>query len=301
MGTDHNKNRPVIIDVAINGIRPRSMNPHIPIAPQEIVDEAIRCIDAGASIIHAHNSNYALTGRAAADDYLQVWRQVLARRPDAFWYPTLVTEQDRACSGVEHVEILCDEIGLRMGCIDPGSVNFGTRLVDGTPAGFINATHPERIRRQFETYRRLGIGATFGIYEPGFLRTALAYYRAGLVPQGSSINLYFIGDYGLMATEPASTMGLPPDVRYLDTYLALMQDCDLPWFVSVWGAGDVDYRPLLRRALELGGHIQVGLELHYHPTDKPTNLDLLREAQALAAEIGRPVANSAEAVEILGL
>ncbi|MET0379391.1 MAG: 3-keto-5-aminohexanoate cleavage protein [Spongiibacteraceae bacterium] len=292
---------PVIIDVAINGVRPRSMNSNIPQTPEEIAEEAIRCFDEGASIVHAHNRDYALTGREAADDYLKTWRAVLSQRPDVLWYPTLVTEPDRQRSGVEHVEILAAEIGLRIGCIDPGSVNFGSRLVEGIPTGFINGTSPERIRRQFATYQRLGLGAAIGIYEPGFLRTAMAYYRAGRITKGSSINLYFLGDYGLVASEPASTAGLPPYPQYLDTYLSLMQDCDLPWFVSVWGAGDVDSKPLIYRALELGGHIQVGLELHYHPTYKPTNVELLKQVQVMAAEIGRPIATSQQAAALLGL
>ena len=44
-------------------------------------------------------------------------------------------------------------------------------------------------------------------------------------------------------------------------------------------------------ALERGGHLHVGLEEHFHPTEKPTNEDLVRQAVALCAQVGRPVAS----------
>lgn len=292
---------PVIIDVAINGIRTQAMNPNIPVGPDAIAAEAIRCLDAGAAIIHTHNRDYLLTDKDAADDYLLTWRQVLAQRPEALWYPTLVHEPDPKKSGVEHVEHLVREVGLKIGCIDPGSVNLGSHLQDGVPAGVLHVASPNRIRQQFARYRDWGVGSALGIYEPGFLRTALAYEKAGWVTPGSTINLYFLGDYGLLAQQPASTCGLPPDPRYLDVYLSLMEGSRLPWFVSVWGGGYAESKPLIEHALDLGGHIQVGLELHYHPTEKPTNLALLEEAIALAEAAGRPVATTAQAAEILGL
>jgi hypothetical protein len=43
------------------------------------------------------------------------------------------------------------------------------------------------------------------------------------------------------------------------------------------GEGDTDYKPIMRRAIELGGHIKTGLELHYSPNRNPTNLELLEE------------------------
>lgn len=291
----------VIIDVAINGLRNREMNPNIPILPEEIADEAIRCLDAGASMIHAHNRDPGITGREAAEEYLKTWQRVISERPDTLWYPTLVGDDDPSHTGVEHVEILAREAGLRIGCVDPGSVNLASHLVEGVPDGLVYATSLERIRKQLVVYGRLGLGAAIGIYEPGYLRTALKFFHAGHVPKGSSINLYFIGDYGLLSMEPANTAGLPPKLTSLDIYLELMDGCDLPWFVSIWGAGDVDVRPFYMRALEMGGHVQVGLECHFDPAHKPTNIDLLQEMMDMTKEVGRPVATPKQAVELLGL
>ena len=53
--------------------------------------------------------------------------------------------------------------------------------------------------------------------------------------------------------------------------------------------------------LERGGHLHVGLEEHFHPERKPTNEELVREAADLAAEVGRPLATTAQTVTLLGL
>jgi uncharacterized protein (DUF849 family) len=59
--------------------------------------------------------------------------------------------------------------------------------------------------------------------------------------------------------------------------------------------------PIARLALELGGHLHVGLEEHFDPDRKPTNLELVEEAVKLCAEVGRPVATTAQTEQILGL
>ena len=68
-----------------------------------------------------------------------------------------------------------------------------------------------------------------------------------------------------------------------------------PWYISIWGQGALDDTSILRRAIELGGHIKTGLELFHDPARNPTNLELLPQAQEIAREVGRPIATQAEA------
>jgi uncharacterized protein (DUF849 family) len=114
------------------------------------------------------------------------------------------------------------------------------------------------------------------------------------------VKLYFGGDYGLLATRPGVSFGLPPTRNALLAYLDMLEGTDLPWSVSVWG-GDLLATPVARLALERGGHLHVGIEEHFHPEHKPTNEELVREAAALVAEVGRPLADSSESATILGL
>ena len=47
---------PVMIESHQNGIRTKAMNPNTPVTDDELVEDAIRCWDAGATAIHDHNS-----------------------------------------------------------------------------------------------------------------------------------------------------------------------------------------------------------------------------------------------------
>ncbi len=76
---------PVIIECAINGATRKSRNPNVPRQADEIHADVISSLDAGATIIHAHNANFHLLGRDAADDYLAAWRPILRERPDTIW------------------------------------------------------------------------------------------------------------------------------------------------------------------------------------------------------------------------
>ena len=82
-------------------------------------------------------------------------------------------------------------------------------------------------------------------------------------------------------------------------YLRMFDGDPLPWAVSVV-SGDVFANGVARHALECGGHLRVGLEDHAGG-DRPTNLELVERAVALAREVGRPVASSTEAARLLDL
>lgn len=293
---------PIMIEVQINGARKRAANPHLPITHEEIADEVLRVAAAGASIIHAHNTNFMLHGEAAYDDYMKSWQPILEARPDILWYCTTTIDEDRSHMGLEHAELLIERAGMRLGCVDPGAANVAhAQDEQGQLSGRTYMWTLDQINRQVAMFNRHQVGIVFGIYEPGFLRTALHYYWRGLIPAGSQIDLYLFGDYGPGAATPVNTLGLPPTEESLYFYLNMLEGCDLPWFVSIWGAGDMDLKPLMRRVAELGGHLKVGLESHFDPQRKPTNLELLREAQEVASQAGRAVATPHQAAAILGL
>src|SRR5436190_378733 len=123
---------PVIIEAAINGVTAPERNPAVPRSPAEIAADAVRCLAAGAAIVHSHNAEFALDGARAAERYLEAWRPVLRERPDAIFYPTAgagVTIAERYAH-----EVLLAEAGvLRMGLVDPGSVNLGGADEHGLP------------------------------------------------------------------------------------------------------------------------------------------------------------------------
>jgi uncharacterized protein (DUF849 family) len=113
------------------------------------------------------------------------------------------------------------------------------------------------------------------------------------------VKLYFGGPYGLFGKGPGVSFGLPPSENALRAYLDMLDGTSLPWSVSVWG-GDLIETPVARLALELGGHLHVGLEEH-SGARQPRNEELVRECVALAEEVGRPIADATRAATLLDL
>ena len=289
---------PVIIEAAINGGTPRSRNPHVPRTPAEVAKEALRCMEAGAAIVHNHTDDPVIGGSGVHDPepYIEAWRPILRERPDALLYPTMagggphVTIEQR----YSHVVTLAEAGLLAQGLVDPGSTNFGGLDEEGLPrpVDVVYQNTYRDARYMVETCERLGVGMSISIFEPGFLRFVLAYHRAGRLPRGAMVKLYF--------GSGALSFGLPPTLPSLEAYLAMLEGTGLPWLVSAHAGGDVVGCGLARHALERGGHVQVGIE-PFGGDRTPKNVELIEEAVALAADLGRPIATPDEAAAILDL
>ena len=91
-----------------------------------VAAEAIRCLDAGATIVHNHTDDPIFDGVTAAHDaqpYIDAWGPVLERYPEAFLYPTMTgggshttVEQRYGHPDLNRLRILAvDEIAVRRG------------------------------------------------------------------------------------------------------------------------------------------------------------------------------------------
>lgn len=295
---------PVIIELAINGVTQPARNPHVPVTVEAIAADALDCLRAGAAIVHSHAplSDFNLPAEQAAGAYLASYRAVLAQRPDALLYPTIgggATMAER----LRHIEILAAAGAIRIGLLDPGCTLLGWAEADGSPSphSFAYVNTIADMEAALEQGARLGLGLSIAIYEPGFLRNALTYWRLGRIPRGSMVKFYFGGEAGYFGGGSGVSFGLPPTAKALDAYLEMMElaGCTLPWSVAVMG-GDLFATPVARLALERGGHLHTGLEDHLG-AGQPGNLELTQRAVALCRAVGRPVAEPAEAARILGL
>ena len=292
---------PVILEVAVNGATPPERNPNVPRSSEEISGVAIRCIEAGACIVHTHISDMGVSPRRAADLYLEHFRPILAEFPDAILYPTIVfgvPVEER----VAHLGMLAEACGLKMGICDPGSLNLSGSDESGIPApvDFVYTNSPRDTQYMFEVCERYRLGPGISIFEPGFLRYVLAYRAAGRLPRGANLRLYLGGESSYRGEGHVDLLfGLPPRPSSIDIYLEMMAGASLVWSVAVL-SGDVFENGVARHALERGGHLRVGLEDYAGP-GVPSNEEMVEQAVKLVREVGRPLATPAEAAEILDL
>lgn len=298
--------QPVILEVAINGGVTPDRNPHVPLTTEAIIEDSLKCFDAGASVIHAHNHDIRLNGRAGAEAYLAPWRTILDKRPDALWYPTLSVNQSDGANPepiedrYSHYPFIAAEVPMPFGVVDPGCANLGYLGPDGLPQGFTYVNSYSDHAYAFGLAQKLDFLPSLAIFEPGFLQTALAWHRAGRLPKGSMAKFYFGGEWGLWARGKGVTFGLPPTEKALAAYVEMLEGTDIAWSVSVWG-GDLLQTPVARMALELGGHLHIGIEEHFDPARTPTNVELIEETKALCLQYGRPLATFAQTRQMLGM
>jgi uncharacterized protein (DUF849 family) len=287
---------PVIIEVAVNGVTTKQRNPRTPESPDEVASDALACLGAGASVVHVHSRPSGLPTSEAAAAYAAALRPVAEARGDAILYPTMGSGRT-INERYDHHLPLAEAGIIRMGVLDPGSVNLAATAPDGTPpdTGYAYVNTPADIHYMMGVCRDQRLGASFAIYEPGFLRTVLAYHRAGVLPAGSLTKIYFSGTGYFGGGLPLYSA--PPIPEALDLYLAMLEGSGLPWAVTLLGGSLLD-TPVARLAVERGGHLRVGLE---DDSSGPGNVQQVQRAAALCGDVGRPVATCAETTAILGL
>jgi uncharacterized protein (DUF849 family) len=292
---------PVIVEAALNGGRTKADNPHVPRTSGELVADALACLDAGASVIHTHATERTADAARAAELYAEHFLPVLEARPDALLYPTIVFDSPIE-ERIGHLALLATTTGLRIGLMEPGSGNLTPTDDDGLPADttrtYVNTPHD--VRYMADRCREWGLGPSMVIFEPGFLRHTLAYHAAGRLPKGTFMRFTLCG--GASYRGPAHVdllFGLPNTPESLDTYVRLLDGAPIPWAVSVV-SGDVFANGVAQHALELGGHLRVGLEDYAGPAT-PTNVELVKRAVDLVHQSGRHLATPTDAVRILAL
>jgi uncharacterized protein (DUF849 family) len=287
---------PVIIEVAVNGVTTKARNPEVPDTPDTVADDAVRCLDEGAAIIHSHTTQMGMPSVQAAEEYATIFRRIRARRDDGILYPTM-----NGGTGIkerfDHHLPLADEGLIGMAVIDPGSINMTSSGPDGSPPDSerVYTNSPADISYMMDVCRRQRLGPSFGVYEPGFMRMVLVYHESGQLAAGSMSKFYFSGEGYFEGGMP--TYSAPPIAEALELYLAMRADAPLTWGVAVLGGSVLD-APVARMAVERGGHLRIGLEDWGRG---PGNVEQVRRAVALCHDVGRAVATPDEARRILGL
>ena len=266
----------LIITVAPVGAEAtRNDNPHLPITPAEIAEEAANCEAAGASILHLHVRDAA--GNPTQDR--EIFRETIAAIKKR---SSLIVQTSTGGASWMTAEERLQPIGLRpeMATLTTGTVNFGNEVFSNPPP-------------LLETFARAlaenGVKPEIEVFETGMIANAMALVKKGLL----SMPLHFDFVMGVPG-------GIPGEPRHL---LHLVESLPRGCTWSVAGIGRSEL-PLAVMAILLGGHVRVGFEDNVYYSKgvlADSNAQLVERIVRLASELGRPVATPADARAILGL
>lgn len=274
--------RKLIINVCLTGIVPRkSDTQHVPITAQEIIDDALACYQAGASMLHLHAREEDGTPTYKTEVYQEVIPIIRKLCPDII---IVVTTSGRTYNTFE-CRSLCLELEGEakpdMASLTLGSMNFPKQA---------SVNEPEMIMGLASKMLEKGIMPELEVFETGMINYGLYLIKKGFLKPPFYFNLLL----GSLGTMPARIKDLD---HLLDT---LPSDC-------TWaGAGIGDFQlPVNIMSIIKGGHVRVGIEdniwYDHERTKSATNLELVKRLVDFSRSIGREIATAAEARGIIGL
>ncbi len=273
--------RPVIITAALVGAEiTREQTPHLPITPEEIAQEAKRCRDAGAAMVHLHVREADGTPSQSAELFERTIRRIRELAPDL-----ICQTSTGGAVGMEVDEraqplTLQGEAKPEMATLTTGTVNFGEDV-------FWNPR--PLVRELARRIRDAGIVPEVEVFDAGMVDEAYALERAEL--------LSFPAHFDFVLGVPGALGASEEAVDFLRAKLPEGST----WSVAGIGRHEL---PMAKLAMAKGGHVRVGLEDNIFVSKgvlAKGSYELVEQVAALASEYGRRVATPAEAREILRL
>ena len=269
----------LIITAAITGSRiTRVITPHIPLTPEEIVQSAYECWQAGAAIVHIHVRDPD-TGLATQD--VEIFKQVmkpLREKTDLILCLTTSGIPGRNLPTEERLAPV--DLKPELASFDAGSINLGGTV-------FINS--PEFLDRAAEKMRQKGVKPEIEIFDLGMIITSQRMRDQGKFDEPLHFQFVLGTPWGAPAT-PKSFLHLYEHIPDNST-----------WSIIGIGKGHL---PMSMMALAMGGHIRVGLEDNIYYSRgvlAETNAQFVDRIVRISREYGREIATPAEARDILSI
>lgn len=264
-----------ILNLTPTGMVPtRALTPHVPLTPEEIVADVLRCADLGAGMVHLHARDADGQPTYARDVYARLIGGLREARPalvlcvstsgrvhSEFWQRAEVLELDG--------DLKPDFASLTL-----SSLNFSRQA---------SLNPPDLVRDLAAKMLDRGIRPEFECFDLGMINVARYLIDRGLAQPPFYFNLIL----GNLAGAQANPLALGAMLRELPP--------DAVW--SVGGLGGAQL-PAMALSLASGGGVRVGLEdnlwMDDARTELATNPALVERTVALARLLGRAPASPAE-------
>jgi 3-keto-5-aminohexanoate cleavage enzyme len=266
----------IILTAAIIGAEvTRAHTPHLPLTAQEIADEAARCRDAGAAVIHLHAREPDGTPTQSASRFRE-FIDAIRKKTDVIIQTSTggaigMTIEERAGP------LQCKPEMATLNC---GTINFGDDV-------FVNKR--SEIRDLAARIRKTASVPELECYEVGHVEEALLLLKEGAISTPMHFQFVLGVPGGIGATEG--------NVRYLRSLVPE----GATWAVAAVGRYQ---QPMTELAMRMGGHARVGLEDNIYLSKgvlSEGSGPLVARAAGYARSIGRVPVEPKRAREMLGI
>ncbi len=268
----------LIITAAICGAEvTKEQNPAVPYTVEEIVREAKSAYDAGAAIVHLHVRRDDGTPTQDRERFRECIDAIYKMIPDVILIPS--TGGAVGMSAEERLQPT--ELMPEMATLDCGTCNFGDDIFDNTMP----------MMREFgKRMLANNIKPEYECFEMGHLDTIINMAKKGQVP-GAPMQFNFV--LGVPGCTPAT-------VGNLDWLVSKIPEGST-WTVT--GIGRHAFT-MAAAGIVMGGNVRVGFEDNLNIAKgvlAKSNGELVEKVVRLSRELGREIADPAEARRILGL
>ena len=246
---------------------------------EEIVREAKSAVDAGAAIVHLHVREDDGTPTQSHVRFQECEEAIYKACPNVILIPS--TGGAVGMTPDERLDSTNTNPIPEMATLDCGTCNFGDDIFDNTMP-----TMRAFGKRMIEK----GIKPEYECFEMGHLDTILTMARKGEVP-GNPMQFNFV--LGVPGCTPATVGNL--------SWMVNQIPAGSTWTVT--GVGRAAF-PMAATAIAMGGNVRVGFEDNIYLSKgvkAASNGELVAKVVRIAKELGREIATSDEARQILGL
>jgi 3-keto-5-aminohexanoate cleavage enzyme len=282
----------LIIGAAITGGEyvTKQLTPYVPCTVEEIAEEAYRCWETGASIIHLHAKDPETGGPIRdprkANLILREYIKEIKKRCDVIINVTTGGGRGQL-PPTELDEVIRERLtlGQEISSLNMGTINIWVEPI--TDYFFVNTT--SLIERWAKYMMEANVKPELEVYDTGMINTAITLLERGVLKEPPWFQFVMVG-----------RTGMSPTVRCLQYCVDCLPKNSI-WSVCALGKWEI---PMATAAILLGGHVRVGLEDNIYIQRgilAKSNAELVAKVVRIAKEIGREIATPDEARRILGL
>ena len=273
----------LIVNFCPTGMIPtKAMTPHVPITPDEVIEDACRALELGVAIVHLHAREADGSPTYRGEIYERMILGIRGHFSDAIVCVS--------CSGRNYPDFeQRSEVLELTGAARPDLASLTLTSLDFPTGTSQNA--PDMVLALGEKMVARGIKPELECFDFGMINAANMLIAKGLLGEAPYYFNLLLG----------SRYSVPATARHLSNMLE-----DLPPD-SLWSAAGIGLfqLPMNVLAIAMGGHCRVGLEDNiYHGFDRgelATNEGLVERVAHLSETFGRPLATSTRARALLGL